>query len=46
MRGRSSGKDVAMTLKNSSQETLLNWFVNSKKIADVLVICGIVEADQ
>ncbi len=33
MRGRSSGNDVAMTLKNFSQETLLNWFVKSKKIA-------------
>ncbi len=33
MRGRISGKDVSMTLKNSSQDTLLNWLVRSKKTA-------------
>jgi hypothetical protein len=33
VRGRSSGKDVEMTLKNSLRETLLNWLVKSKKIA-------------
>ncbi len=33
VRGRSSGKDVEMTLKNSLREMLLNWLVKSKKIA-------------
>ena len=27
------GKEVSMTLKNSLQETLLNWFVSLKKTA-------------
>ncbi len=30
--GRSSGKEVAMTFLDFSHETLLNWFVKSKKI--------------
>jgi hypothetical protein len=33
VRGRISGKDVSMTLKNSSRDTLLNWLVRSKKTA-------------
>ena len=31
--GKSSGKFVAITFVNSSRDTLLNWFVRSKKIA-------------
>ncbi len=31
--GRSYGKVVAITFWNSSRETLLNWFVKSKKMA-------------
>ena len=33
MRGRILGKEVSITLKNSSCETLLNWLVRSKKMA-------------
>jgi len=33
VRGRILGKDVSMTLKNSSRDTLLNWLVRSKKTA-------------
>ena len=33
MRGRILGKDVSMTLKNSSRDALLNWLVRSKKTA-------------
>ncbi len=40
-RGRSSGKDVEMTLKNSLRETLLNWLVKSKKIAARVGSCCI-----
>ena len=42
--GGTSGKEVLMTLKNSLRETLLNWFVRSKKTAahvgSLLVCCG------
>jgi len=45
VRGRISGKDVSITLKNSSQDTLLNWLVRSKKTAAregrVLVCWGV-----
>jgi len=33
VRGGISGNESAMTLKNASWETLLNWLVRSKKTA-------------